>query len=393
MMLCGCFAQKKEERVRETLEQTALSAPVLPGIYNFQTLLSTIDSQRVGVVANHTSVIEGVHLIDTLLASGVAVKKVFAPEHGFRGDFPDGDEIKDSRDARTGLPIKSLYGNNKKPTKDDLKNIDLIVFDIQDVGARFYTYISTLHYVMEAAAENDIRVVILDRPNPNGHYLDGPILEPEYRSFVGLHPVPVVYGMTIGEYGKMINGESWLAGEVKCDLTVIPCKNYRHDSPYNLPVPPSPNLPNMASIYWYPSLCFFEGTNVSVGRGTEEPFTRIGEPGNLKGKFFFTPKPVPGASLNPKHKGEVCRGYNLIDSLNFNALPQHLDLTWLFRMYDESPDPSNFFRKDGYFELLAGTRKIREALENGTPINELRDSWKEELDQFQKVRAKYLIYP
>ncbi len=365
---------------------------VRPAIYQIQEqLLPRLEGKRVGVVANHTSLVAGVHLVDTLIASGVAVKKVLAPEHGFRGDVPDGAEIDHTIDARTGLPIVSIYGKTKKPTPEMLKDIDVIVFDIQDVGARFYTFISTLHYVMEAAAESDKEVVILDRPNPNIHYVDGPVLEPDFKSFVGMHEIPVVYGMSIGEVGAMINGEGWLKGGIHCRLSVIECLDYTRNSRYQLPVSPSPNLPSMKSIYWYPSICFFEGTDVSVGRGTPEPFTRIGEPTNKNGDFTFTPVSIKNASANPKHENMVCKGYDLSDLIKPENLPDTLSLFWLPKMYAEYGG-SEFFRKDGYFDLLAGTDKLRKAIIAKTPINEIRESWQPDIEKFMAVRAKYLLY-
>lgn len=346
-----------------------------------------------GIVANNTSRINGTHLLDTLLSRGTTVVKVFAPEHGFRGDAPDGAKIDNEIDSRTGVPLISLYGKNKKPTPEMVKDIDVLIFDIQDVGARFYTYLSTLHYLMEAAAENGKPVIVLDRPNPNGFYIDGPVLKPKFQSFVGLDPVPVVYGMTIGEYALMLNGEGWLKDKVKCDLTVIKCSGYTHDSRYNLPVIPSPNLPDMTAIYLYPSLCFFEGTDVSVGRGTDRPFTRIGEPGNTQGNFKFTPRSIPNASMNPKHEGQECTGYDLSQKSLLELSPDSLQIHWLLKMYAETDDRSTFFRKDGYFDLLAGTDSLRKAIVAGLTAKEIRASWQPDLEAFKLIREKYLLYP
>lgn len=364
---------------------------VRPAIYDFPSVLDAISRRSTGVVTNHTGMIGNVHLIDTLLNAQVKVMRVFAPEHGFRGDVPDGEEISDGRDPKTGLEIVSLYGANKKPTKEQLDGIQVMVFDIQDVGARFYTYLSTLHYVMQTCAESGIPVIVLDRPNPNIHRVDGPILEPEFRSFVGMHPVPVVYGMTIGEYALMINGEGWLDSG-KCDLVVLPCLDYKRSDRYALPHKPSPNLPNMEAIYLYPSLCFFEGTNVSVGRGTEFPFTVIGEPGNTKGDYSFTPVSTPGASLHPKHEGVTCVGYDISDHIDSPGQGEHLDITWLKRMYEESPDQDEFFNSNGYFDKLAGSDELRKSIIRGDSPQEIRNSWKPELENFETIRRKYLIY-
>lgn len=368
-------------------------ATVQPGIYSMPHILDLIGDRAVAVTSNHTGVINGVHLVDTLLASGVEVISVFAPEHGFRGDRPDGEKIRTEVDPKTNLPIISLYGSNKKPTDDRLKGVELMVFDIQDVGARFYTYLSTLHYVMEACAENGVPVVVLDRPNPNIGYVDGPVLDPRFSSFVGMHPVPVVYGMTIGEYARMINGEGWLKGGVEADLHVVECTGYTRDTQYELPVAPSPNLPNMTAIHLYPSLCFFEATTVSVGRGTPHPFSIIGEPSNRSGDYTFTPHPVPGASMHPKHRGELCRGYDLSREVAEPAKLDRVDLSWLLRMYEETGDSTGFFDRPGFFDKLAGTDALRKAVIAGRSEAEIRDDWREDIEEFGEIREKYLIYP
>lgn len=330
------------------------------------------------------------HLVDTLISLKIDVKKVFAPEHGFRGTADAGAWIKDGKDAKTGIPIVSMYGSNKKPSAESLKDVDVVVFDIQDVGARFYTYISSMHYVMEACAENGKKMIILDRPNPNGHYVDGPLLESEFQSFIGMHRVPIVHGMTIGEYALMILGEGWL-GDLECDLTIIKNKNYDHTKYYEVPVRPSPNLPNMASIYLYPTICLFEGTDVSVGRGTAKPFQIIGKPG-FEGDYEFTPVPVDGAQ-NPKHKNEECSGYDLSDfGWKFMRDERRLYLNWLVGMYQNSIDKSSFFKSTGSFNLLCGTRSIREMLEAGKTADEISASWKDDVIEFKKIRKKYLLY-
>ncbi len=353
--------------------------------------LPLLEGKRVAVVTNQTGLIGERHLVDSLLALQVHVVKVFAPEHGFRGEADAGEHVKDGRDARTGLPLVSLYGSNKKPKLEQLADVDVLLFDIQDVGVRFYTYIGTLHYVMEAAAENGKQVVVLDRPNPNGFYVDGPVLDMAHSSFVGMHPVPLVHGMTVGEFARMINGEGWLKGGKGCDLTVITCSGYAHDTLYPLPVRPSPNLPNMAAVYLYPSLGLFEGTIVSVGRGTEKPFQCIGYPGDPVGHYTFTPKPMPGAK-DPPHKGVLCKGLDLEE---YGAIQSRLDhrinLQWLIGMYAEAPDKMKFFTP--FFDKLAGGPSLREQVIAGMSEELIRASWSEGLHHFALVRAKYLLYP
>jgi uncharacterized protein YbbC (DUF1343 family) len=382
-----------EPIIPETVDDiAALQIETHPGIYSFLEKSDQLKGKRIAVVANHTSLINGVHLVDTLVASGALVVLVFAPEHGFRGDKADGALVANELDSRTGIPVVSLYGKSKKPAASSLKDVDLVVFDIQDVGARFYTYISTLHYVMEACAENGVAVTVLDRPNPNIHYIDGPILEPEFKSFVGMHPVPVVYGMTIGEYAQMINGEGWLEGGLKANLNVVPCTGYNRTVKYMVTVSPSPNLQTMESIYLYPSLCFFEGTVVSVGRGTEAPFAIFGEPTNTKGDFTFTPKAIPGVSDNPPHKNVICRGYDMRGVIEKDVLPYRLDISHLIRMYGETADQSKFFLKSGFFDLLAGTRQLRMDVIAGKTEDEIREGWKQGLISFKLKREPYLIY-
>lgn len=355
---------------------------------------------RIAVVANQSSLVGGKHLVDSLLSAGVRVTAIFCPEHGFRGDAEAGASIKNAVDKQTGLPVISLYGNNKKPTPEQMKDIDVVIFDLQDVGCRFYTYISTLHYVMEACAERGIPCMVLDRPNPNAHYVDGPVREPKYRSFVGMHPVPIVYGMTIGEYARMINGEHWLKDGIQCRLEVIPMVNYRRDSIYPLTIPPSPNLKTAQSIALYPSLCLFEGTNISVGRGTDKPFEMIGSP-NYKTTYMesqrgeepgqptaFTPMPIKGVSENPLFKGQRCRGLDLSKV----AVPAKFDLTYLLWMFGHTPHDT-FFLKTNFFELLAGTADLRKQMQQGLSEAEIRASWEPQLSQFKETRKKYLIYP
>ena len=345
--------------------------------------LHLLRGKNIAIAGNQTSMISRNHLVDSLLSLEINIVKVFSPEHGFRGDGDAGAKIKDEIDEKTGIPIISLYGKNKKPSPKQLEEIDILLFDIQDVGARFYTYISTLHYLMEAAAENDIKVIVLDRPNPNGHYLDGPILENGFVSFVGMHPVPIVHGMTIGEYARMINDENWIIE--KCDLTIIEMKNYTHDMYYELPIKPSPNLPNAKSINLYPSLCLFEGTNVSIGRGTEQPFQHFGAP-YLKGDYSFIPQ-ANDCSKYPKYEDKECFGDNL--RLQYNYLTE-INLNWLIESYNSCPEKEFFF--NDFFDKLAGTDKLRLQIISGENAEAIKESWKEGLNNFSKVRQKHLIY-
>jgi uncharacterized protein YbbC (DUF1343 family) len=353
-----------------------------------------LQGKRLGVVANQTSVIGRIHLVDSLISIGdgeAMIRKVFCPEHGFRGEAEAGGIIEDGVDARTGLPVISLYGRNRKPSAESLRDLDAIIFDIQDVGARFYTYISTLFYVMQACAENGKELILLDRPNPNGFYVDGPVLDTSYRSFVGMHKVPVVYGMSIGEYGQMINGEGWLGNGLVCDLKVISCLNYDHTMHYVLPVSPSPNLPYMNSIYLYPSTCFFEGTVISEGRGTEFPFEAFGHPLLENAYFTFVPESIPGKSSNPKWKGETCKGMDLRYLRNSMERDCRINLSWLLFAYENYPEKSAFFIP--YFEKLAGTAQLRQQIMAGMTADAIRSSWSDELEAFKKIRKKYLLYP
>ena len=366
---------------------------VIVGAERTDLYLKGLMNKRVGLVANQTSKIKKEHLVDALLNEGVNLVKVFSPEHGFRGESDAGEKVKDEIDLQTGLPVYSLYGKTKRtPSKEILKDIDVIIFDLQDVGVRFYTYISSLHYIMEACAENNVSLLVFDRPNPNGFYVDGPILDLEFRSFVGMHPVPVVHGMTIGEYANMINGEKWLDNMEQCSLEVIPCLNYDHSTRYVLPIPPSPNLPNMRSIYLYPSLCFFEGTNVSVGRGTDFPFQVFGAPYFNKNQFSFTPKATYGAK-NPKHKLTKCYGKDLrilsIDSLkNINKL----NLNWLVNSYKWSNESEFFFNKNNFFNLLAGSDKLMNLIKGGANAIHIFETYQKDLNDFKITRKKYLLY-
>jgi len=376
------------------LLSTLLSAgKITPAAEQPELYLPLLKHKQVALVVNQSSLVKNTHLLDYLLKHKIKVKKIFAPEHGFRGKADAGAHIKNSRDSKTGLPIISLYGKHKKPTKGDLKGIDLILFDIQDVGVRFYTYLSTLHYIMEAGAENNIPVVVLDRPNPNGHYVDGPVLQKKYRSFVGLHPVPVVYGMTIGEYAQMINGERWIKGKKRAALSVIPLTNYTHKSVYALPVKPSPNLPNDRAITLYPSLAFFEGTVMSAGRGTKTPFQLYCADRYKKRDFYVVPRSRAGAKY-PKFKGKRCYGVDL-SKMNISKLrkKQQINLGYLQDAYTNYPDKKHFFSHRKFFDKLAGNSQLRKQIENHVSEKEIRKSWGKDLLKFKKIRKKYLLYP
>jgi uncharacterized protein YbbC (DUF1343 family) len=387
LIICvGCNAQPSNN----PLQQEHKKEKILTGADQTGLYLQKLKGKNIGLVVNQTSRIGNRLLPDTLLALGIGVKKIFAPEHGFRGKADAGEKVDDETDPVTGLPVISLYGQHKKPTPEDLKGLDLVIFDIQDVGVRFYTYIYTMTYVMEACAENGIPVLILDRPNPNGHYVEGPVMQSCCTSFIGMHPVPVVHGMTIAEYANMANGEGWLKNGVKCNLDFVLCKNYDHNKPYDLPVRPSPNLPNMRSVYLYPSLCFFEGTSFSVGRGTGYPFQVFGHPGFKAGDYTFTPRSMEGAS-NPKFKDQPCKGISLAGK-NPRAIRDRAALTlkYLINSYRDFEDKGHFFNKT--FTLLAGNHELQEQIEAGLSEMEIRITWTEELENYKQIRKKYLLY-
>lgn len=363
---------------------------VINGDKQFNSYLSLLKNQRVGMVVNHTAVVDGVHLVDTLLSLGVKIEKIFAPEHGFRGNADAGATVADGKDRSTGIDIVSLYGKHKKPTGEMLDSLDVIVFDIQDVGARFYTYISTMHYVMEACAENGVQFIVLDRPNPNGDYFDGPVLKSGFKSFVGMHPIPVVHGLTVGELAFMINGEGWLKDNVKCQLRVIPVLNYKHSDRIHIKINPSPNLPNDLSIRLYPSLCFFEATEVSIGRGTKFPFQVIGYPDSTFGSFSFTPKPIKGMAMNPPQKNQACYGIDLRSSVNNN---QRFTLNYLLMFRDKFDDDSVMISNERWFNLLAGNNLLLEDFKNGLSEKDIREHWKDDIEEYGKMRMRYLIYP
>ncbi|MGL4364115.1 MAG: exo-beta-N-acetylmuramidase NamZ family protein [Bacteroidales bacterium] len=364
---------------------------VREGAAQLSTYLPLLKGKQVGLVANHTSLLNGVHLLDSLQNLGVNIIRVFAPEHGFRGNADAGENVSSYTDKKTGVEISSIYGAQKKPSIQQLKGIEIMLFDMQDVGARFYTYLSTMHYIMEACAENKIPLIILDRPNPNGHYVDGPILQAQYTSFVGMHPIPIVHGMTLGELAQMINGEAWLKNGIKCSINVVKCDNYTHTTPYTLPVKPSPNLPNMRSIYLYPSLCLFEATPVSVGRGTETPFQIYGHPEWKKQNFSFTPKSIVGAAKKPMYENQKCYGVNL-NHLNEDELIKlaRLDLQYLINAYKISPHKEKFFT--AFFTKLVGTPHLKQQIEAGYSEEKIRATWQADLKNFIQKRKKYLLY-
>jgi uncharacterized protein YbbC (DUF1343 family) len=376
----------RDEKQDSVIVKKNVLRAIRTGADNCRLYLPMLKDKKIGIVTNQSGLLsDNTHIVDFLVEKNISIQKIFAPEHGFRGTADAGEHVVDGKDPKTGLPIISLYGDNKKPKPAQLAGIDIMVFDLQDVGARFYTYISSLHYVMEACTENNIALIILDRPNPNGAVLDGPILEKEYSSFVGMHPIPVLHGMTIGEYGQMINGEKWLKNDIQCKLTVIPCVNYNRTMNYSLPVKPSPNLPNDQAVNLYASLCLFEGTNISVGRGTEKQFQIYGSPYLPKTGFSFTPKPNVGAQ-NPVYNGAECFG----EDLSAIAKVNQLELKWLINAYKTSTDKSKFFT--AFFTKLAGTKKLQSQIENGVSEVEIRKSWEKGLIEFEEMRRQYLIY-
>ena len=354
--------------------------------------LPILKGKNIALVVNQTSMIGNTHLVDSLVNLGISVKKIFSPEHGFRGDAEAGEKVKDGKDSKTGLPIVSLHGRKFKPDAIDMQDVDILVFDIQDVGARFYTYISTLHYCMEACAENNKKLLILDRPNPNGHYVDGPVLNLKFKSFVGIDPLPIVHGLTLGEFANMANGEGFLDKKMQCNLQIIKCLNYSHDVFYSLPIPPSPNLKTIRSIYLYPSICFFEGTNVSLGRGTETPFEIIGYPKNPSGDFTFTPKPN-AASTKPPLSGELCKGFSFSNAkISDLQNAKQLNINYLIDFYKNNPNKKDYFLSNNFIDRLAGTDQLRKMILEGKSEAEIRKSWQAELDVFKEMRKKYLLY-
>lgn len=417
LIATNCFAQKEKTKIKAGDQKLKIkttksgTSSIVPGAERLETYLPLLKGKRVAVFANPTAVVGHTHLVDTLLKLGINIKVVFGPEHGFRGNAPDGAKIETTVDKATGIPIVSLYGQKNKPSKEDLKDIDVMVYDIQDVGTRFYTFISSFQLYMEAALENGIPLLVLDRPNPNGFYVDGPVLDPKFKSFVGMEPIPVVYGMTIGEYAMMLGGEKWLSekANTKYDwykksaqnsadtpfhFLVIKCLNYTHKSKYVLPIKPSPNIPEIQSVYWYASHCFFEGTVISEGRGTEKPFEYIGHPSLPKNLFSFTPHSTEGAP-DPKYKDQVCYGWNVSGTQEevLKMIDGRLQLRYLLEAYRLFPDKENFFKKGNGFNRLAGNDELMKQIQQGKTEQEIRASWEPKLSEFKKTRKKYLLYP
>ncbi len=403
---CGVLSENEsEKKVREKIEISVIEDklneirventvhsnfhdPILGG-ERMNLYLDSLVGKKIAIVSNQTSMIGKTHLVDTLMSLGVKIQKVFSPEHGFRGDADAGEKVSSSIDLKTGIPIISLYGKNKKPYPEQLADVDIVIYDIQDVGVRFYTYISTLHYVMESCAENGKPIIVLDRPNPNGHYIDGPVLESSQKSFVGMDPVPIVYGMTIGEYALMVNGEYWLSDSLQCNLWIVPCKFYFHKSKYILPVPPSPNLRSEAAITLYPSLCLFEATTVSVGRGTEKPFEVYGHPNFPNKGYTFKPISCFGAK-SPLCENITCYGYDLKSTLKKRSY--ELNLNWLIQAKILLGDSINFINQSAFFNRLAGNNKLQEQILSGMSSKDIRATWKPGLDNFKKIRQRYLLY-
>ncbi|RMB61106.1 DUF1343 domain-containing protein [Dokdonia sinensis] len=388
------FPQNSKLKIQDS---KIADSSIIVGANRIDEYLPLLQNKKVGIVTNQSGLIfksyphnkeNATHIVDSLIARDIEVIKIFSPEHGFRGDGDAGEKIKDGKDPKTGLPIISLHGKNRKPSQEQLDGLDIIVFDIQDVGVRFYTYISTLTHVMEATAEKGVPVIVLDRPNPNAHYIDGPTLQKQHSSFLGMHEIPLVYGMTIGEYARMVNGEGWLKDKMQCELTVIPLENWSYQSKYSLPTRPSPNLPNDKSINLYPSLGFFEGTTINAGRGTEMQFQVFGSPHLPKEYYPFTYTPEPNfGSKDPKEKGNLCYGLDLRNE----PYLKRVNLEWLVEAYNASNDKVNFFKTDG-FTLHAGTTELEKQIKEGYTFREIRKGWFKDIESFKKTRAKYLIY-
>lgn len=390
LFLIGTSCAQSHSHTSIVTSNANLNSPVVVGAQKTDKYLPLLKDKKVAIVANQTSVIGKVHIVDSLLKLKVNIVKVFGPEHGFRGIADAGEKVSTSVDAKTKLPVISLYGSNKKPTADQLKDVDVIIFDIQDVGARFYTYISTMTYVMEACAENNKEVIILDRPNPNGHYVDGPVLKSEFKSFVGLHPVPIVHGMTVGEYAQMINEEGWLENKVKAKLTIIPCDGYDHTTRYILPINPSPNLNTKESIIYYPTICLFEGTVMSVGRGTDRPFTYVGHPNLVVDAAEFTPSPKPG-SKDPLFNGIKCYGVDLNEyAMKSGDDFSGIRINLLIETYNVFKEKDKFFTD--FFTTLIGNKEVEADIKAGKSADEIKAKWSKDVDAFKKIRKKYLLY-
>ncbi len=391
LFIASCNSQQSDsqQQIEESDITSTKAKKPLPGAARFDQYLPMLDGKGVALVVNHTSVVEGVHLLDTLLSQGVDVKSIFAPEHGFRGEADAGATIDNSVDSKTGVPVISVYGSKKKPDAEDLEGVDVVIFDIQDVGTRFYTYISTMHYIMEACSELDLEMLVLDRPNPNGDYVAGPIREDDQESFVGKHPIPIVHGLTVAELAQMINGEGWLPNGDTCKLQVVTVENYDHSTPYSLPIAPSPNLPNDAAIRLYPSLCLFEGTMMSIGRGTDFPFQVIGYPDSTYGDFQFTPVSMPGKSTHPKHEDKACYGIDLRQT----SLDHEFTLEFVMDFYQKANNHEQFINRSSAFNRLAGTTSLQAQLKQGLSKEEIYQSWEAGLQAYKSMRKKYLLYP
>lgn len=387
-VLCGCAQSSPAKMSSSDATLSKSSETLVLGAERMDDYLPLLNGKAVGLLVNHTSMVGHSHLVDTLLARGVQVKRIFSPEHGFRGTSDAGMKVASEHDIATGLPIVSLYGSRKKPTAEQLADLDWVIFDVQDVGVRFYTYISSLHYLMEACAQNGVGVMVLDRPNPNGNYVDGPVLDLKYRSFVGMHPIPVVHGLTVGEIALMINGEKWLENGIQCRLQVVEMKGYHHEIVYEPPVKPSPNLPNYQSIRLYPSLCFFEATAMSVGRGTQFPFQVIGYPDSLLGDFGFTPMSIKGMDTAPLHQGKECFG---LDLRQMDSIPE-FTLKYLLDFYHKWPKAEPFVNRPSFFNLLAGTDELLKQIQQGWSEDRIRESWQPALENYRQLRSRYLLY-
>ena len=382
LLMTGCSNTKSPEH----------SVPkVIVGAERSEIYLPMLAGKKVGLVVNQSSMVDSLHLINFLVSNGVDVKGIYAPEHGYKGNVERGEHVDGTTDPETGIPVFSLYGKNRKPTPEILKDIDVMIFDMQDVGVRFFTYIYTMTRVMEASAENGIKVLVLDRPNPIGYYVDGPMLKPGFESGVGLYPIPVVHGLTVGEFAMMVNGERWLKDSIQCDLEVIKVENYTHETKYQLPVFPSPNLAEMKSIYLYPSICLFEGADVNEGRGTYKPFQQFGAPYYTPQDFSYVPKSIPVLALHPKFEGETCYGYDL-SGLTLSQLQdiRQLEIKYVIDFYNKCDDKENFFTP--FFDKLAGSDQLRKQIMEGLSEEQIRASWQEELEEFKLMRKNYLLY-
>lgn len=390
----ACGETKKTEPSVHSKEKTTISAPkadtIKPAALLPEKYLPLLRQKKVALIANQTARVNDKHLLDFLLENKIEVVKIFSPEHGFRGQLERGKTYDKSIDEKTGLPIVPMYGRTRKPKAKDLQGVDVMVFDIQDVGVRFYTYISSMHLAMEAAAENNVDFIVLDRPNPLGDYVDGPVLQLKFKSFVGMHPIPVVHGLTVGELAQMINGEAWLANGLKCNLSVVKCENYKHNKTWSLAVKPSPNLPNDLSIRLYPSLCFFEATNVSIGRGTKFPFQVIGYPDSSLGNFSFTPKDLPGFQTNPIQENKICYG----EDLRNEDLKHKFSLKYFIKYFNTlKASGTDIITRPKWFNLLAGNDSLLKQIRQGQSESEIRNSWSKDLEEYKKIRKKYLLYP